>query len=126
MKVHDYHLDKYEVSDRGSLISLHLVYGHAGEETDKSIVTFSGVELYHFTNTQAAIISDIEEVPIRDLLPSFSSELEYWNKWYGIKNMDSDIDTYLKTLESLELKAWEITSAIGFYGFIVGREVTNA
>lgn len=58
MKVHDFHLESYQVLERGQTIKFHLVYGYPGEETDQSDVLFEGVALCHFINSHGTIITD--------------------------------------------------------------------
>ena len=126
MKYHDYHIDKYEVSDRGKTIQFHLVYGYAGEETDTSEITFSQVVLYNFIHTDNAIITDIYEVKPSELIKEISSQVTEWNRMYRVNLWEKDSSTYGAKLESLGYKAWHIESAIGFYGFIIAKTVSNA
>jgi len=123
MKFHDYHLESYRVSERGERIELNLVYGYPGEETDDSQITFSGVALYHFINCHGAIFTDIEQVPLREFVLSMENELAEWNRMHGLKYWQSGVEEYIKKLSSMGLQVWEITSAIGFYGFIIAKEV---
>lgn len=125
MKYHDYHLESYEVFDRGESITFNLVYGYPGEETDKSIIKFKGVALYHIINTTGAIITDIEDVSIGALLSQVSSEVIEWKRMYGVRYWKSDFAGYVSYLESNSYKAWEITSAIGFYGFVIAKEISS-
>ena len=123
MKFHDYHLESYKVSERGEKIEFNLVYGYPGEETDDSQINFFGVALYHFINSHGTIITDIEEVPLEAHILSMATELAEWRRMYGVKYWESDISSYINKLNSMGLRAWEITSAIGFYGFIIAKEV---
>ena len=125
MRYHDYELDKYEVSKRGELITLHLVYEYTGEETDKSAITFSDVVLYNFTHTSCAIITEIYEENISEFISKWSEELKEWNRLYGVTLFRTSFEDYAKNLESEGYKAWYIESAIGFYGFIVAKTVNN-
>ena len=124
MKFHDYHLESYKVSERGEKIEFNLVYGYPGEETDDSQITFFGVALYHFINSHGAIITDIEEVPLDAHVLSMAKEIAEWRRMYGVKYWESDVSGYINKLNSMGLKVWEITSAIGFYGFIIAKEVS--
>ena len=124
MKFHDYHLEGYKVSERGEKIELNLVYGYAGKETDDSQITFLGVALYHFINSHGSIITDIEEVPLEAHVLSMVKEISDWRRMYGVKYWASDVNGYIDKLNSMGLKVWEITSAIGFYGFIIAKEVS--
>ncbi|MET0027614.1 MAG: hypothetical protein ABW101_08245 [Candidatus Thiodiazotropha sp.] len=123
MKYHDYHLESYKVSERGERIKFNLVYAYPGKETDVSEITFLGVALYHFINCQGAIITDIEEVPLKGFILSKEKVLAEWNRMYGVKYWQSDAATYIEKLSSMGLRVWEITSAIGFYGFVIAKEV---
>ena len=124
MKFHDYHLESYKVSERGEKIEFDLVYGYPGEETDDSKIAFTGVALYNFINCSGTIITDIEEVSLKEFILSKEKELAEWNRMYGVKYWQSDIAIYIEKLSALELRVWEITSAIGFYGFVIAKEVS--
>lgn len=126
MRYHDYHLGKYEVSDRGGTIALHLVYGYPGEETDKSCIRFSNVALYNFVHTAHAIITDIEEVAVSDLLDEIGNEVAEWHRMYCVKLWKDSLPGYIATLQAESYRAWRIESAIGFYGFVIARAVENA
>lgn len=126
MKFHDFRLDSYQVLVLGETIKLHLVYDYAGTETDESHITFNGVALHHFINTQGTIITDIEEVPLAGLLNSMESDLTEWNRLYGVKYWELDFASYISKLHGMGFKSWEVTSAIGFYGFIVAKGVSSA
>jgi hypothetical protein len=43
---------------------------------------------------------------------------------HGVRYWQSDIVTYIEKLKAMELRVWEITSAIGFYGFVIAKEVS--
>jgi hypothetical protein len=124
MKFHDYHLESYKVSERGERIEFDLVYGYPGEETDDSQITFTGVALYNFINCNGTIITDIEEVSLKGFILSREKELAEWNRMHGVRYWQSDIVTYIEKLKAMELRVWEITSAIGFYGFVIAKEVS--
>ncbi|MCV6638220.1 hypothetical protein [Candidatus Albibeggiatoa sp. nov. NOAA] len=125
MRFHDYQLEGYSVLDRGKTINLHLVYDYEDRDIDNSYISFSDVVLYHFIHTYEAIIIDIEEIPLSEYLHSIAEELTEWRKWHGLKYWESDLTTYITKLESMNLRAWEITSAIGFYGFIIAKEIAS-
>ncbi len=126
MRYHDYHLDKYEVSNRGEIITFHLVYEYAGEETNHSTITFSDVTLYNFTHTAGAIITDIYEERIRDFVSKWGEELKEWNRLYGVTLFNDSLDNYANTLESEGYRTWFIESAIGFFGFVIAKAISNA
>lgn len=126
MRYHDYHLKKYEVSDRGETIVFHLVYGYPEEETGDSYIKFSGVALYDFSHTTSAIITDIEEVEIPDLIQEIGNDITEWNRMFGVRFWKDNLENYSLRLQSEGYKAWRIVSAIGFYGFVIAKTVDNA
>jgi len=78
MRYHDFHLAGYEVRDYGSPIALHLVYDYPGQPKEESLIEFSEVGAYHFVHTGGAIITDLAELPISDLLERVGEELTGW------------------------------------------------
>ena len=45
---------------------------------------------------------------------------------YGVSYWESNIEEYIANLNNNGYKAWEITSAIGFYGFLIAKSIKNA
>jgi hypothetical protein len=123
MRYHDFHLREYRVSDFGKRITLDLVYNYAGRPTDESQIEFADVALYNFTHTGGAIVTDIEEASLEDLMKEVGSSLVNWYQQYGLTGWRDNLENYRDTLESTGYKAWRIDSAIGFYGFVVARSV---
>ena len=76
LRFHDYHLQKYEVSDHGKTAKLYLGFGYPGKETDFSEITFTEVAIYHFVHTAYSIITDIENVPISTLFENERDNLQ--------------------------------------------------
>ncbi len=127
MRYHDYHLEGYEVSNRGERITLNLVYGYPGSETDESIITFEEVALYNFIHTAGAIITDIEEESLNDFLSGLADEITEWFRLYSVRYWKkSGFEGYVAGLVQSGFKVWRIESAIGFYGFVVAKRVANA
>lgn len=125
MRYHDYHLSSYEVSDRGETITLDLVYGYPGQETDQSCTKFFEVALYNFVHTYNAIIVDIDEVPISELIEEIGSDIVEWNRMYRVRLMNDSLEEYSRKLQADGYKVWRIESAIGFYGFVIAKSVEN-
>ncbi|MEO8673424.1 MAG: hypothetical protein ABI411_19080 [Tahibacter sp.] len=123
MRYHDCALDKYEVSDRGETISLYLVCACPGKEADKSCIRFSHVALYNFVHTGGATITDIEELPVADLLREIGAQVADWNRWYGVHLWKSGIDDYIALLQEQCCRAWRIESAIGFHRFVIAHAI---
>jgi hypothetical protein len=123
MRYHDFHLREYQVADFGRRITLDLVFDYAGKPREELQIEFSDVALYNFTHTGGAIITDIEEASLADLLGDIGATLTMWNKQHGITGWRDSIENYRVFLESAGLKAWRIDSAIGFYGFVVAGAV---
>lgn len=126
MKYHDYHLESYEVSEFGESITLNLVYAYPGYEVDKSRIAFKGVAFHHFINTTGSIITGIEELSVEALLSKHSTQITEWSRVYGVRYWRSDMASYISYLKDNAFKSWEITSAIGFYGFVIAKEISNA
>jgi hypothetical protein len=123
MRYHDFHLREYRVSDFGKHITLHLVYDYAGRPKVESQIEFADVALYNFTHTGGAIITDIGETSLNDLLSEVGESLSAWNQQHGVTGWSDTLENYRKGLESAGHKAWRVVSSVGFYGFIVARSV---
>jgi len=127
MKYHDYHLEGYSVRQNGAQITLHLVYDYSNAPKDWSDIEFSDVVIYNFTHTGGAIITDIYEVPITPLVNEKKKDLaEWWKNYGGFGLWNDDAEIYGAKLESEGYRAWRIDSAIGFGGFIIGKEIKQA
>ena len=126
MKFHDYHLEKYEVSDRGRKISFHLVYGYEGEETDESFISFDDVAFYDFVHIDNAIFTDIEEVSLKESLLKAKEGIEYKASQFGLRYWNGDFNEYSEALETQGYRSWYIESAIGFWGFIIAKGIYPA
>src|SRR5437016_11120375 len=118
MRCHDFHLSGYEVRQFGSEIVLHLVYDYPSSPREESHIRFGDVELYHFVHTGGTIIFGIDEVPVSQILDEFWERILYWAKQYGgVPHWDRDDRAgYEQKLEADGLRAWEISSSIGFSG----------
>jgi hypothetical protein len=123
MRYHDFHLREYRVSDFGKHIALDLVYDYPGKPNEESRIEFFDVALYNFTHTGGAIITDIEETSLSDLLSEVGASLSVWSHQHGVTGWRDNLENYQKGLESARYKAWRVISAIGFYGFIVAQSV---
>ena len=123
MRYHDFHLREYRVSDFGKHITLDLVYDYAGKPKERSQIEFSDVALYNFTHTGGAIITDIDETSVDDLLSEVGASLSVWSQKRGVTGWRDNLENYRTTLESAGHKAWRVVSAVGFYGFVVARSV---
>src|SRR5258707_11814543 len=105
MRYHDFHLDKYEVSNRGKTITFHLVYDYPNTAKEESIITFSDVRLYNFTHTASTIITDIEEASLPDMLEEIGDRLTEWNRLYSVDLWDDTLENYRHRLQSNGYKA---------------------
>ena len=123
LRFHDYHLQKYEVSDHGKTVKLYLGFGYPGKETDFSEITFTEVAIYHFVHTASSIITDIENVPISSLFENEKENVQNWNRHLGVDIWKDDIETTVNYLQSNNYSGWYIESAIGFSGFVVAKSV---
>lgn len=127
MRYHDFHLSGYEVQKFGAEIVLHLVYDYPPTPMEESHIRFIHVELYHFVQTGGSIILDIEEVDVSLILDQFWDQILHWACQYGgIPHWDrDDRNTYQAKLVADGYKAWDISSAIGFAGFVIAKSVQD-
>jgi hypothetical protein len=127
VRFHDFHLAGYTVSDHGATIVLELVWDYPGEPYETSRIKFSNVAAYHFIHTGGAIILDIAELPLDELLQQIGDQLaEWWRLHGGYAHWNDDRSKYLATLEQRGYHAWSIGSAIGFEGFVIAKSVGEA
>src|SRR4029077_1765303 len=68
MRFHDFHLRGYSVRKFGGEVVLHLIYDYPAQPPEESHIRFGDVEFYHFVHTGGAIILDIAEISLSDLL----------------------------------------------------------
>lgn len=126
LRCHDFYLHKYEVSDKEKTITFHLVYDYPNTEKIESCIKFNDVALYHFEHTDGSIITDIGELPIPKLITEISVDLKEWQHWYSVRFFNGSIPDYVSYLQTEGYRAWRIDSAIGFYGFVIAKQVSNA
>lgn len=127
MRCRDFHLRGYEVRQFGSEIVLHLVYDYPPDPSEESHIRFVDVELYHFVHTGGSIIFGIDEVPVSEILDEFWERILHWARQQGgVPHWDGDDRaTYQQKLEAGGLRGWEISSSIGFSGFIIAKTVED-
>ena len=123
MQFHDYNLRSYEVSDFGRVITLDLLYEYPGRPVRESQIRFNGVKLYHFVHTIGAIITDIEEVSLKELLREHEASIKAWSTDQGIADWHTGVEQLFQDWSALSLKGWCIESAIGFNGFVIATSV---
>jgi hypothetical protein len=124
MRYHDFHLKGYSVRRFGAEIVLHLLYKYPPKPEEESHIKFSDVEIYHFVHTGGAIILDIAETPLGQILDQFWDRMVEWYHWHGgIHHWDDDRARYQARLEEDSFKAWDIGSAIGFGGFVIAKTI---
>lgn len=123
MQVHDFHLRGYEVLDFGSTIVLDTVYDYPNEPKRETTVRFEGVELYKFRHTSGAIISDIEPVPLNQVIKRNGNFIRSAAANYGVKGWQSDLEQYADYLVTIGAHGWTVTSSVGFDGFVIARSV---
>ena len=121
MRYHDYRLRGYALSNFGETVILDLVSNYSGQPVEESRIEFRGVVLHHFVHTAGAIIMDIFTVPLPDLFAEFGDAITEWNRRQGVDGWTGTIEDYAMTLEGMS--CWRILSAVGFNGFVIGREV---
>jgi hypothetical protein len=104
-------------------VTLRLVYDYPERPYDESHIEFSGVSLYNFTHTAGSIITDIEEVPLAELIEEIEPSLQIWGRQQGLDGSRDTAKNYRVALQDQGQRSWRIDSAIGFSGFIIARSV---
>lgn len=125
MRYHDFHLDGYTVRDSGATIELHLGFERGTPREEESHIVFSEVSCYHFTHIDRAIIVEINEVPIREVVKKEEAFLSTAAYELGLRHWRTGAEDFATQLEKEGLSAWTIDSAIGFAGFVIARSVTQ-
>jgi hypothetical protein len=126
VRFHDFHLAGYTVSDFGGTIVLDLVYDYPDRPSETSRIKFSDVAAYHFVHTGGAIITEIEEIRVPQLLKQVGDQLAEWSRMHGLLHWSDDRDQYAATLQQKGYRAWTIESAVGFEGFVIAKSVGDA
>jgi hypothetical protein len=127
VRFHDFHLAGYTVSDFGGTIVLELVYDYPDQPLETSCIKFSDVAAYHFVHTGAAIILEIAELPLAELLQQIGDQLaEWWRLHGGFGHWSDDRAKYLATLQQSGYHAGTIESAVGFEGLVIAKSVGEA
>jgi hypothetical protein len=83
----------------------------------------AGCPIVLFVHTQPAIITDIEEIAVAELIDEVKDDLGEFNRMFGIWGWDKSMAEYKARLITEGFKAWSIDAAIGFSGYVVGRDV---
>ncbi|HEX7652482.1 MAG TPA: hypothetical protein VF607_03180 [Verrucomicrobiae bacterium] len=104
---------------------LNLIWDYPGDSVNPSRIAFSGVVTYHFTHTGTAVITDIEELPLAKFIDEFGEQLAELHHLYGIAIWHENRAKFMENLQQKGCRAWEITSAIGFYGIVVAQSVAE-
>jgi hypothetical protein len=122
VRFHDFHLAGYTVGQFGGEIVLHLVDDYPPRPKEESHIKFSDVAAYHFVHTGGAIILDIAQIPLSELLREVGDQLaEWWRLHGGYHHWSDDRAKYIEALEQDGFRAWTIASAIGFEGFVIAK-----
>ena len=127
MRCHDFHLSSYEVRQFGSEIVLHLVYDYPSSPREESHIRFADVEFYHFVHTGGTIIFGIDEIPVSQILDEFWERILHWAEQHGgVPHWDrDDRASYQAKIEADGYSAWDISSSIGFAGFVIAKSIAD-
>jgi hypothetical protein len=125
--VHDHTLLEYCVSlDRASVV-LHTRRPGIAEPdrpSEQSLI-FEGCEAHHFRHSSpGSILGHIVEYPLPAFLANIRAELDEgsresgWPKWW-----QASVPAALEYLGARSIRAYELTSAYGFTGWVLARSV---
>ncbi|HEY0865409.1 MAG TPA: hypothetical protein VGD97_14985 [Lacunisphaera sp.] len=125
MNCHDFHLKGYTVTEFGRRIALNLVWNYPGPERKDSHIEFVEVELYHFSHTQGAILTDIVEEPLDVWVKRESGFIAEADKQDGVRHWAGNAEQYANQLKREGYKVWRIEAAIGLSGFVVAKKLED-
>jgi hypothetical protein len=98
-----------------------LIIDYPGQERDESCISFTGVALYHFIHASAAIILDIEEIPVPNLLKEWGSEIAEWNRMHDVRLWKDNLQDYSLRLQSDGYEAWRMSPQLAFMALSLQR-----
>src|SRR5690348_1324469 len=98
MRFHDFHLSGYSVYKFGDEIVLHLIYDYPLKPPEESHIRFNNVVFYHFVHTGSAIILDVVEVSLSEILDRFWNQMSEWHRQHGISRWRDDRTKYQAAL----------------------------
>ncbi len=121
MYVHDYHLKKYIVDASSSAIAMYL---HRPDQSGipEKVIRFAGVAGYDFSDALGAIIFDLTEQDMATFLLEKRSDFEKSYRRIGCPRFWAE-NTEEASARLKSFRVWEITSSIGFEGWVVAKSV---
>lgn len=125
MRYHDWHLSGYSVLDGGTRLVLHLLWNYPPQERLENHIQFAGVAAYHFNHTDGAILTDIEEEPIKEYFRREEAFIFRAMNQTGLRYCPHGLKAYEARLGAEGFKYWTLGSAIGFEGFVVAQAVAE-
>jgi hypothetical protein len=125
--VHDHTLLEYRVSlDHGSVV-LRTRRPSTTESVsrDEQSLVFEGCEAHHFNHSSpGSILGHIVEHPLPAFLARVQAELDEGSRKSGWPNWwQSSVPGALNYLGTRSIRAFELTSAYGFSGWVLARSV---
>jgi len=118
--IHDNFVTGYQVDIEAKLFRLRTQF-RDNELTQITDVVFEGIEGYLFLDGLGGIVTDIMETTIDKILDQYAAYFERGEKygWPGVWNRDREsVEIFV---HEKDLKVFEITSAIGFDGFVFAK-----
>jgi hypothetical protein len=119
--VHDNYVLGYTVDCKAGTILIRTDDQYKGVLTN---VRFEGVIGYLLLDNLAGILFDIAEVTIDQLLERYAEDLGYWGNYWPGMWFDPEEKDPKEYLAEVGASAWDISSPIGFYGFVIGKSMT--
>lgn len=124
LRSHDFHLQEYSVNDKVKTITLLLCYDYPSTTEPDSTIQFKGVAFHHFIHTSPAIICDIGEVDPKHFYIENEKTLKNWAKRHAFTEVKIEsLNTFLEDLLQRNLKVWQISSSLGFLGYVISEEL---
>jgi hypothetical protein len=125
MRFHDYHLHELSVHENGTRIVLTLSWDYPGEPRPLSVIEFSGVVCYRFSQTGGAIITEIKEMNSEDVARDEQEFIISVARADGLKFWNGTFAAFFRDLRANKIRAFGIQSAVGFSGFILASELKD-
>jgi hypothetical protein len=125
MLVHDYHLRELAVLDHGSRIVITLSWDYPGDPRPLSVVEFTGVICYRFSQTSGAVITAIEEMSSEEVARDEQEFIVSVARTDGLRFWNGTFAGFFRDLRANRVRAFRIESAVGFSGFVLAEDLID-
>ena len=122
--IHDNYIIGYQVDCVKHEIIFQTEYRAKDESYECTNIIFDGVIAYFLLGDNfSSIILSIDEVSINQILEEYKSEFAEGEKYCWPGAWNTSIETSLEYISQQNVKGWDIFSAYGMAGFIIGKNM---